>query len=78
MRVGLSPTYPLGGTGAWKESCFPFMASKHERPLAGAEDGHATKRIRPEALPGPQESGGGLRVELNPADCDLGILPRFL
>ncbi|XP_010922010.1 uncharacterized protein [Elaeis guineensis] len=47
------------------------MASKHERPLDGAEEGLATKRIRPEVPPGSQESGGGLRVELNPADCNL-------
>ncbi|WOL03444.1 hypothetical protein Cni_G12164 [Canna indica] len=49
------------------------MASKHHLPTPASHQEPAAKRSRPEAQPsGPEKTGcAAVRVELNPADCDL-------
>ncbi|URD73105.1 heterogeneous nuclear ribonucleoprotein U-like protein [Musa troglodytarum] len=48
------------------------MASKHHLPSTEPDQGPAAKRSRPEPPSGPLQPGANpVRVELNPADCDL-------
>ncbi|RZR84047.1 hypothetical protein BHM03_00010786, partial [Ensete ventricosum] len=50
------------------------MASKHHLLTTEPDQGTAAKRSRPEPPSRPLQPGANpVRVELNPADCDLGI-----